>query len=448
MFREFSAHWRRRASATLLGASLVCCSLFVLGSPPAAAGEDWWSWRGPAHQGTSLETGLPTEWAADTNVAWRVALPDLSGSTPAVVGELVLLSVASDEDLELWAIERTRGEVVWKRPLGTGNYFKMKHNMSSPSPVSDGRSVWVMTGLGVVAAFDLAGSPQNADDSPRWRRDLQADYGSFGLNHGYGSSPLLDRGALYVQVLHGMRTDDASYVIALDAATGATRWRVERETDAVMESPDAYTTPLVWERSGRRELIVSGGDYVTGHDLATGRELWRVGGLNPDKAPMYRVVASPVAWQDMLFVPSRVKPLLGLRDYGAVGAPEGAGAPEVAFRLERGPDVPTPAVADGVLYVLGDRGLLSAYDARTGAVRFADLRLGAGTYSASPLVADGRLYATNEEGVTTVVSLRGAPEIVATNALEGRTLSSLAVAGRRLFLRTASALFCIGPARQ
>ena len=110
--------------------------------------------------------------------------------------------------------------------------------MSSPSPVTDGTHVWVMTGTGVLKAFDFAGKEI-------WARDIQKDYGPFGLNWGYASSPLLHKDYLYVEVLHGMKTDDPSYVLSIDKRTGKTRWRVERPTDAVSESPDAYTTPAL-----------------------------------------------------------------------------------------------------------------------------------------------------------------------------------------------------------
>ena len=132
----------------------------------------------------------------------------------------------------------------WKRLLVDANNMQRKQNMSSPSPVTDGKHVWVMTGFGVFKAFDF-------DGKEIWSRDLQADYGKFGLNHGYASSPLLRPDGLYVQVLHGMKTDDPSYVLKIDRMTGKTVWRVERPTPAVSESPDSYTTPAWVEANGR-----------------------------------------------------------------------------------------------------------------------------------------------------------------------------------------------------
>lgn len=408
----------------------VACLVVSPAVPSAAAGLDWPHWRGPDHDGTVDAPGLPTEWGAERNLCWKLPLPGRSGATPIVGGGLVFLHVGDDEKLELWAVDAADGTVRWKRGLGGGNRMTRKHNLSSPSPVTDGRRVWVMTGTGVLAAFDR-------DGEQLWRRDLQEEYGKFGILWGYASSPLLVGGVLYVQVLHGMNTDDPSYVLAIDGASGETRWRVERPTDARFESPDAYTTPVLLEASGRRELVISGADYVTGHDLASGRELWRVGGLNPDRERNYRIVGTPVAAGDLLYVPSRVSPLLALR------IPE-RGAPEVAWKLERAGDVPSPVTDGEILFIVTDRGILRRFDAASGDELGEPRRLAEGTYSASPILAAGRLYAVNESGVTTVVSADEKAEVVAENSLPGFTLASPAVSGGRLLLRTAEGLFCVG----
>ena len=160
-----------------------------------------------------------------------------------------------------------------------------------------------MTGTGILKAFDFAGKEL-------WMRDIQKDYGRFGLNDGYGSSPLLYEDALYVQVLHGMRTDDPSYLLRIDKATGKTVWRMERPTQARFESPDAYTTPALLRYGNTTEIVVTGGDVVTGHDPATGKELWRANGLNPSNDGSYRIVASPVVYGGLIIAPSRERPLL------------------------------------------------------------------------------------------------------------------------------------------
>jgi len=247
-------------------------SILMLGVSPLAA-ENWPQWRGPMLNGESAEKNLPVRWSTTENVTWKLAVPERSGSTPIVWGDHMFLNVGEGSNLAIWAVDRTNGTIRWKRPLGGGNRRMMKQQMSSPSPVTDGKSVWVMTGTGVLKSFDFAGKEL-------WSRDIQADYGRFGTQWGYASSPLLFEDALYVQVLHGMHTDDPSYLLRIDKATGKTVWRVLRTTRARFESPDAYTTPALLRVGNSTEIVITGGDVVTGHDPANGQELWRADGLN------------------------------------------------------------------------------------------------------------------------------------------------------------------------
>jgi outer membrane protein assembly factor BamB len=394
---------------------------------------DWPHWRGPARNGVSAEKGLALRWSATENVAWKHPLPDRSGATPIVSGGLIFLNVAEGDALSLRALDRATGAAKWSRPLGGGNTTMRKHNMSSPSPVTDGKTVWVMTGTGILKAFDFTGREL-------WSRDIQKDYGRFGLNWGYASSPLLVDGALFVQVLHGMTTDDPSYLLRIDGATGKTAWRVERPTDAVRESPDSYTTPALVERGAQREIVVTGGDYVTGHDPATGRELWRAGGLNPGRDPFYRIVASPVVAGDIVLAPTRVKPLLAIR----AGGRGDVSASHRLWSFDNGPDVPTPVTDGALVYVVTDKGIAYCLELKTGRAVYGPERLRPGTYSASPVLADGRIYVTSEEGVTSVYKAGPAFEPLAENVIDEYTLSSPAIADGRIFLRTAKNLYAIG----
>ncbi|MDH4065844.1 MAG: PQQ-binding-like beta-propeller repeat protein, partial [Acidobacteriota bacterium] len=287
---------------------IVTLSLSAVLVASGAVSANWPSWRGPSANGLSGETNLPVTWSPTENIAWKLALPQWSGATPIIWDDTIFLNVAeADLDtLSLWAVSRPNGTVLWKRPLSTGNNKQRKQNMSSPSPVTDGTTVWASTGTGFIRAFDFAGRE-------RWVRDIQKDYGRFGLNWGYASSPLLLEGDLIVPVLHGMKTDDPSYILRIDGKTGRTKWKVERPNTAIRESPDAYITPALAKVGSRSEIVITGADVVTGHDPATGRELWRAHGLNPRNNPAYRIVASPVTHGDIVIAPTRERPMLALK---------------------------------------------------------------------------------------------------------------------------------------
>jgi outer membrane protein assembly factor BamB len=470
-------------------ASLTSILTVAAGAVLLAA--DWPSWRGPSHNGVSTETGLPVTWSASCadapaapgaaaaepaaaaspaiqgrggrggaegrpltpfsckkletkNVAWHIPLPAYSGSTPIIWGDSIFLNVATAANsgaLELWSIDRRKQSVAWKRPLADTNHMERKQNMSSPSPVTDGKHVWVMTGVGTLKAFDFSGKEV-------WSRQIQEDYGKFGLNFGYASSPLLKGNALYLQVLHGMKTDDPSYLLKIDALTGKTLWRVERPTEAVSESPDSYGTPAWADINGRAELIITGGDVVSGHDPATGAEYWRADVLNPQRARNYRIIASPTVVGDLIIAPTRNNPMVAIRP----GGKGDVAATHVAWTFAQGPDVPTP-VSDGkLLYIVRDGGVAFALDVKTGATVYGPERLPSGNYSASPILADGKIYVTTEEeGITTVYRAGPKFEILSSNKLADDCspycLSTVAISEGQLFMRTASFLWAIGDRR-
>jgi outer membrane protein assembly factor BamB len=411
----------------------------VIGFTLAAglAAENWPQWRGAALNGVSAETNLPVRWSKTDNIAWKLAMPAWSGSTPIVWDDRIFLNVAEGANLSLWSVDRARGTVRWKRALGGGNTRMQKQNMSSPSPVTDGKHVWVMTGTGVLKGFDFEGQEI-------WSRDIQRDYGRFGLNWGYGSSPLLFDGALYVQVLHGMTTDAPSYLLRINTTDGKTIWRTERPTRARSESPDAYTTPALSRVGSGAEIVVSGGDVVTGHDPGTGRELWRAEGLNPSNDGSNRIVASPVVYGDLIVVPSRERPMLALKSGGRGDITRS----HLLWTFMNGPDVPSPVTDGQYLYSINDRGIMWCLDAHTGREVYGRQRLRSATYSGSPVLADGKIFVTDEDGVTSIVRAGPRFEILAQNDLDDYTLSSPAISDGQIFIRTDKFLYAIGTRKQ
>jgi outer membrane protein assembly factor BamB len=408
-------------------------ALIALGGGLTVYADNWPQWRGPQLDGTSRESGLPTSWSQTENIAWKTALPMRSGATPIVWRDHVFLNVAEAGDLFLWALDRNTGAVRWKQKMGGGDQNMRKQNMSSPSPVTDGAMVWAMTGTGVLKAFTY-------DGKEVWARDVQKEYGQFGLNWGYASSPLLLDGALYVQVLHGMKTDHPSYVMRVDAKTGKTVWRQERPTNAIAEAPDAYTTPVPLKTGNRTEIVVSGGDIVTAHDPATGKELWRSDGLNPTNHQWHRIVASPVVSGTTVYAPSRVKPLLAIKGGGAGNVTDS----HRLWSFENGPDVPTPVTDGTYFYSFDDRGVVYCLDAKSGKPVYGPVRIKPGTYSASPILGDGKIYITSEEGLTTVVKAGPSFEVLAENNIGEYVLSSIAISDGQLFLRGDKHLYAIG----
>jgi outer membrane protein assembly factor BamB len=399
--------------------------------------DNWPQWRGPALNGVSVETGLPTKWSETENIAWKLAMPGRSGSTPIIWGENIFLNMGTADgtgDLELWNVDRNNGQVRWKKHIAGGNHLERKQNMSSPSPVTDGRTVWVMTGVGILKAFDFTGKEL-------WTRDIPKDYGAFGLNWGYASSPLLHEGDLYVQVLHGMKTDDPSYVMRIEGKSGKTLWKVERPTKAIQESPDAYTTPALFKYGKTVEIAISGGDIVTGHDPATGKELWRMDGLNPTNNPYQRIIASPLVVGEILIAPTRERPMLAIK----AGGRGDITTTHKLWSFDNGPDVPTP-VSDGkLLYSVTDRGVAYAVDVQTGQVVYGKERLKPDSYSASPVLADGKIYITSEnEGLTSVYRAGPKFELISENPLNDYCLSSPAVSEGQIFIRTTGHLWAIG----
>ena len=161
------------------------CETFLFAALAVSAfAENWPQWRGPNLNGISNEKNLPVHWSPTENVAWKLAMPSKTGATPIIWGNNIFLNVADGDNLYLWCVDKTKGTPIWKKLIAGGNYKINKQNMSSPSPVTDGKSVYVMTGVGILKGFDF-------DGNELWTRDIQKDYGKFGLNWGYASSPLL-----------------------------------------------------------------------------------------------------------------------------------------------------------------------------------------------------------------------------------------------------------------
>lgn len=412
------------------------CGLSLLVVCAVAQAENWPQWRGANHDGVSRETGLPTTWSATENVVWRTPLPGPAGATPVVWNDRIFLTSAKGQDLVLLCLD-VNGKILWEKTLGTGDQAVRgdEGNMASPSPATDGAHVWAMMGSGAIGCYDFAGNE-------KWKFDLQERYGKFKIAFGMSSTPILDGDKLYLQLFH----TGYHLLIALDKATGAEAWKHDRTSDARAECEHSYSSPTLY-RDGKRELLLAHGcDYVTGHSLKDGAEIFRCGRLNaPGEKynPTLRFVASPVAAEGLIVVPSAKNgPVLGLKVEAQGNITDSADG-HVWRMDDNTPDVPSPLVHDGLVYLCRENGLLLCLDAKTGERLYME-RTHSQRHRASPLFADGKIFLTARDGHVTVVKPGRTFEILANNEIGEAVSASPAVAGGRIYLRSYDALYAIG----
>ena len=428
--------------------------LFVVFSSRPGRAENWPQWRGPFLNGSTTETGLPASWSKTENVAWKAVMPGPSAATPIVWGDRVFISSVnkSTGDLLAMCIDARVGKVLWSQRTGKDRKTMAgKHSMASPSPVTDGRCVYFLYGTGDLAAFDCAGKRL-------WTRALQKDYGKFVIKWGYGSSPLLYRGKLYVLVMQNKKprryggSDDRkgplkSFLLALDAKTGKTLWKHIRPTDATDESTESYTTPMLYEGNGRAEIILHGGEYVTGHDAATGRELWRWEFSPHSRKAWQRTVAPATPGDGVIYVPrARWGGLYGLKPRGTGRLKDDV----MAWRHEENAnDVAGPLLYKGRLYLLcGKTRTMACLEPKTGKAIWMKKLKASGEFRASPTGADAKVYCMSMNGEVVVLAAGDEFKLLATIEMkEKNCLATISAAGGRLFVRTPRFLYCIAAPR-
>ena len=434
----------------------VVCGLIVLGGTVLA--EDWPHWRGPDGRRISTELGLPSVWSRDDGVAWRTPLRGLGVSSPIVSGDLVFLTsqlgrgplrggshpalVRGGPDPQserplggrrvdgagdgvvflVSAFNRSDGTLAWEYELeAAGNLpaAHQKHNMASPSATSDGERVYAWFATGQLVALDVRGELV-------WERHLASDYGPFEIVWGHSSSPTIYEDLLILQCDH----EPGSYLLALDRRTGEERWRVDR--GAGLRS---FSTPTVVAGPDGDELIVNASERLDAYDPSTGDWLWHAGEPN-----QYPVPAATYDDGGTLYTSRghRAGPYMAIR----LGGRGDVGETHVAWRVATGaPYISSILYYDGLIYMANGNGIVTAVDAETGRRVWQD-RLG-GIYSASPVAGDGKVYFFSETGETLVLEAGRELTVLARNDLGERVVSSPAVPGGRIFIRTDESLIAV-----
>ncbi len=425
---------------------------------PVFGGSDWPQFRGPHGTGAVPAADIPLEWSATKNLAWKSAIPGQGWSQPVVVGGTVYVTAATSADLETpmgmeagvadprtwkagsvpevtieWrviALDLATGKERWSAVAASGKPkfpIHPSNTWASETPVADAPGVYAFFGAtGTLAAFDHAGKV-------RWKVEL----GAFPIAQGYGtgSSPAIHAGRVFVQCF----SEEQAFLVGLDTQTGAEKWRVKHE-----KAGTSWASPLVWHNGKRVELVSSGPKLITSHDPGTGKELWRVAGVDgpgmcsfgADAERLYLGQSSPMA----------NPPLYALNAGGEGDLSPAAGSAELRSQAwaqkSASPGMPSPVAVEGLLYIV-DENLLTCRDASTGEQLYKERLEGLVMVAASPIVVGDKLLLLDEEGHAAIVQVGPEFEVVGRGELDDLFWATPTVAGDALLLRGVEQLYCL-----
>jgi outer membrane protein assembly factor BamB len=422
------------------------------GEPTPAELKNWAQWRGPLATGVAPLGNPPSEWSETKNIKWKIETPGASTATPIVWEDQVFLvtAIKTDRTVELepseadgkknpfnikrpqnvyqfvvMSLDRATGKVRWQHMAKEEVPHEGHHpdaSFASASPTTEGKRLYVSFGSRGVYAYDLEGKQL-------WNRDFgrMLIYNTFGE----GCSPVVHGDAVVLNWDH----QGGSFIVCLDAATGETRWKVDRDENT------SWATPLVVDHGGRTQVIVHGSKRVRSYDLKTGDVIWACGGQAMAAIPC------PVSDGSLAFLMTGYMgnalfaiPLDSTGDITGVDD-------KLAWRRRKPgtPYVPSPLLWGDLLYFpSSNKGVLSCLNAKTGEPVFDRTRVeGIENIYASPVGAADKAYITGREGNTVVIKRGGEFEILATNKLDDRFDASAAIVGKQIFLRGNEHLYCI-----
>ena len=407
----------------ILTAVSLSCSLDIV------LADDWPEFRGPTGQGLVLKGKLPTSWSQDKNITWKQEIPGKGWSSPVVAGGRVYLTTAvpgdgGDQSLRALCLDAAKGSILWDKEIfhqdgASSPSIHSKNSHASPTPLVRDGKVFVHFGHQGMACLDL-------DGNVLWRNTMLR----YAPVHGNGGSPILVENML----VFSCDGADQGFVVALNTEEGSVRWKTSRTVEASKKF--SFSTPLLIEAGGRRQIISPGSNAVCAYDPADGKEIWRV------RYNGYSVIPRPVYGHGLVFICTGYErpSLLAIRADGKGDVTD----THVVWKTNKAvPHTPSLLMAGKELYMISDNGVASCLDAQTGAVHWQQ-RLG-GNYSASPLLADNKIYFQSEEGTTVVVQTGKQFKLLAKNTLGERTLATPAATDGALFIRTEEHLYRIGP---
>lgn len=425
---------------------ILLWALALAAANSSRARADWPQWRGPYGNSVADDTALPLAWNDRAGVQWKVELPGAGTSTPAIALGAIFISSQDGDKLLLTRVDQKTGAIVWSREVGTGETprnvqgrgaqkFHDIHNLASPSPVTDGKTVVAHFGNGLLAAYDY-------DGKELWKRNLADDYGKYTIWWGHANSPVIYKNLVISVCMQDSLADlpehadkpAASYVVAHDLATGRVRWHVPRKTAAKSEECDSYTTPVLYDDAAGTRLVVMGANELTAYDPGNGKEIWKL-----PKLVGGRTVTGPTIGDGMVYVTIGARgPMLAVK----IGGTGELARTSVAWEHRRGTsDTCCPVLWDHLLFTVTDDGIARCFDAAVGSIKW-EKRL-KGDFKASPVAADGRIYFLNTAGHCTVVPATQRFEKLAENQIDDKTIASPAVSNSHIYIRGQKKLYAI-----
>jgi len=443
-----------------------CLLLCLLPVAAMAATPAWPSFRGAMAAGVA-EGSAPTAWNAETatNILWKTPIPGLAHSSPVIWGDRVFVTTAVSSEANptlrtglygdvdsvdsestvkhswrVLALDRKTGKVLWEREAHAGVPLVKRHmkaTHANSTPATDGKHVVALFGSAGLYCYGIDGTLE-------WKKDLGVlDSGWFydpSYQWEYGASPILYKNLVIVQA----DLQKGSFIAAYDLKDGHQVWRTERT-----EIP-SWATPSVFESEKRAELVTNA-KQVHGYDPLTGKELWHLTGNSEIVAP------TPIAAHGLAYITSGyapIQPIYAIRlgsASGDISLPEGKEANEaIAWSKQRGgPYMPTPIVYGDYFYACSNNGILTAYDAKTGAQVYKERIAGQNSvaFTASPVAADGKLFFASEEGDVYVVKAGPKFERLATNPMGEVLMATPAIVDGMILIRSRSHLFAIREAK-